>query len=128
MKKDAHHIGKLLKALEMGEHRVNACKIAGISYDTFRRWMLDSEFSESIKKAEDAGSEAIEAQCLLKIQSAKEWQAAAWILERTRPDRYGSRQKLDHTSGGKPFNPIINVTTQAEADLLKQIKEDADKE
>lgn len=115
--------------------RINACKEAGISYETFTEWMAGeipaavlkglkkpedierkkSEFSYLIKKAEEVRSNKISDIAVLSIVNAmaKQWQAAAWWLERTDPD-YRSKTATDITSQGErvmlglPASPFAN--------------------
>jgi len=64
--------------------------------DTFYEWMKDPTFSEQVEKAEaDA-----EVRFVTKVASASEetWQAAAWWLERRRPDDF-KQQHAQQISG-----------------------------
>lgn len=92
---------KLLQAVRSGNHLSVAARFAGISYDTLKRWVLKAdepgapeelrEFAESLERAR-AESEVI---ALAKIQRAASegaWQASAWFLERSWPERWGRRE------------------------------------
>jgi len=101
-------IEKICNSLENLSGRVKAAEAAGISYDTFLRWMRDeskAEFSESVKSAENKANEKIKSKAIMKIVSAMDdqWTAAAWMLERKWHNEYG-RQHLQvdgdiHISG-----------------------------
>ncbi len=95
MKYDAAHIDPLLKALEDGEGRVRACKMINIAYQTFLRWLEDSEFCERIKKAEADGNDRIKDLQKRKIIEDKSWQSGAWWLERNYPEEFKLRQDLN---------------------------------
>lgn len=55
---------------------------------------------------------AAEVRALHMVTSAmgKNWQAAAWYLERTQPDRYGRRERINH-EGSAPGSPVQIVST-----------------
>jgi len=89
---------EIAKHLEGGTGRVDACTLAGLTFETFNQWMKDPrkpEFSESIKKAE--------AKCkqrniqLIQKAALDTWQAAAWWLERKHRDEFALLQKLEHS-------------------------------
>lgn len=120
MKKDSHHINKILEALANGDGRVRACKIANINYQTFLNWMNDNvEFLESVKKAEDAGNDKIKDICKRRIIEDKSWQSGAWWLERNFPGEF--RQRTETETKIKSDVPIIQVTTQKAADALNEL-------
>lgn len=118
-------IKNLVAALQSGAYIETAAAYAGISKDTFYRWLkigravkdaamdeetglLDmnripadqrqfAELSDAVEKAQ-ADSEMI---CLQQIQKAAldgAWQAAAWRLERKFPQRYGRRTVVAATA------------------------------
>lgn len=109
---------RLINAVRAGNYYATAAAYAGISYSTLRRWILKSEdadappeyiaFREALEKARaDA-----EVAALAKIQKASNegaWQAAAWYLERSHPDRWGKREqnRLEITGeGGGPVRVV----------------------
>ncbi len=97
---------KICELLKAGNTARTAALANGICEATLINWMNKGrkqksgkyfEFFEAIKKAK---AEA-EARNVLIIQKAaeKNWQAAAWWLERTNPDKWGRRleQKIEHS-------------------------------
>lgn len=97
---------RILIAIRAGNYIDTAAQSAGINKDTFYSWMAKAEtsgapkeyydFADDIKKAR---AEA-EIQAVGVIQQAANrgtWQAAAWYLERSYPDRFG-RTRIE-TSG-----------------------------
>ena len=82
-------VNKITQAIRMGATYELAAAYAGVSYDSFNRWMQSkSEFCEAVKLAE--GQAALI--WLTKIEQAAsdgQWQAAAWKLERRYPHQYG---------------------------------------
>lgn len=90
---------KILKALEAGLPRNTAAKLAGISpttlYNYLRRGRAGEEpYTQFVAKARVAEASA-EAELVAFIREAaknRQWQAAAWILERRMPEKYALRK------------------------------------
>lgn len=79
------------------------------------------EFSESIKK----GRAEAEIRNLGLIQKAAKttWQAAAWHLERSNPEDWGNKMKIDQKVSGDKDNPLnVNVNHGIQEELLKDEK------
>ena len=97
---------ELLKALKGGTYVEDACAYVGIGVSTFYDWMRlgslneapYSEFSEAVEKAR--ASAVVRNVALLQKAAEDSWQAAAWWLERTRPDHYGRRTNIAGPNGG----------------------------
>jgi hypothetical protein len=88
----------LFRAVSAGLNQRDSCAAAGISPDTFQRWMkmADAEpdgahavLAADLKAARAAGKLAHLEN--IKKHSAKEWTASAWTLERTDPEQFGKR-------------------------------------
>lgn len=100
MKYDKEHIEIIVKALSEKKGRVTACKLAGITFETFSDWMENKpEFSELVKNAELRGNEFGEEYAIMSIFRAmeKNWQAGAWWLERNFPEKYKDRKEFNHS-------------------------------
>jgi hypothetical protein len=91
----------LCRLLRLGLSRAAVCERLKIHYNTFHNWfMADVKFCEAIKSAE---AEFVEDQVNIVHQAARTpnlstgqvpWQAAAWLLERRRPEEYGRNSVL----------------------------------
>jgi len=112
---------KLLQAVRGGNYLETAARYAGISYQTLRRWLLKADepdappeyvaFKEQLEKARaDA-----EVAALAKIQKAASegaWQASAWYLERSWPERWGRRDtnRVELVGdGGGPVKVVAGI-------------------
>tara|TARA_R110002167_G_scaffold98773_1_gene259606 strand:+ start:1050 stop:1511 length:462 start_codon:yes stop_codon:yes gene_type:complete len=76
----------ILKGMKAGHTRESVCKKVGISTATLLNWLKDEgkrEFAVLLAKAEGEGTIQLVEQ--VKFHGQKDWRAAAWILERTRP-------------------------------------------
>jgi hypothetical protein len=86
---------RLLEALRAGNTRNAACHYAGITRETLGEWIARfSDFSDGVQKAEADAEVRMVAQ-IARAANEGTWQAAAWWLERRRPDDYARRDKLD---------------------------------
>lgn len=110
-------LSEIVENIRIGAYVETAAAAAGLSKDTFYRWLkrgrraLDkleksgemaeedeiyAHFSDAIKKAQaDAEMRDV---ALIARAAQTTWQAAAWRLERKFPDRWGQkvRQEVDH--------------------------------
>jgi hypothetical protein len=66
-----------------------------------------SDFSDTVKKARSLG----QAKLLKTIHDASDdsWQAAAWMLERTNPEDFGRRQKIEIEDTAKTIKEIRDL-------------------
>lgn len=128
---------KIIHAVSIGATYELASLYAGLNRDTVQEWArkgrnqekgIYHDFSVALKEAEGKGLVG----CLLTIRKAapKQWQAAAWLLERRYPDVFG-RVRLEHTGkDGKPIQtedkttprqkPALSETDQV--DLLRRMQ------
>lgn len=108
-----------IKSLENGNKIMATCRATEIHFSTYQDWTnedsprYDSEFSEAVKKALEQGVRIIEEICvdvILKSATKAErpaWTAAAWMLERTIPERYAAKSNIDHTTNGENISTVI---------------------
>ena len=117
---------KVLHALRAGNYRETACRYAGISYTTFRKWLMTAEqpdappeyieFAEAVEKAE-ADAEIFDLAIIRRasqdqhddngdLVSKGSWQAAAWIRERKNPERWGRREATKVEVTGAEGGPV----------------------
>lgn len=116
---DTTAVQKFLSALADGNYRVVACRLAGISQQTFynvqqraeqgelaaRAFMEATEKAEAIAEAEMVGLVRNAAR-----RGPQYWVAAATHLERRAPDRWGKR--VDDASGPRV---VVQIGTQSGA-------------
>lgn len=85
-----------IEAIRMGCTREAAAGVAGVTRMTLYRWIeSDDTFRDEVLKAEQQA----EAAYTYAVQQAvpKNWQAAAWWLERRRHQSYGRRDRVEMT-------------------------------
>lgn len=90
----------IVEHLQAGHRRCVVCDLVGIAPRTFRAWLQKGRegsprhaaFRRAVLRAE-AGSEK---QAIDTIRGAgdRDWRAEAWWLERTRPDVYGDKVRI----------------------------------
>lgn len=115
-------INRILALVRVGNYVETAASAAGISKETLYAWLrlgatqqtgLAREFSDALVKA--AGE--AEAIALTRVASAagEHWQAAAWMLERKHPDRWGRRDTL------RLQKVAEELESKSDTDLLKDL-------
>ncbi|MGI6483913.1 MAG: hypothetical protein ACOX08_11700 [Methanobacterium sp.] len=94
---------EILNLIRAGNYAKDACLAVGIDESTYYRWLRTGEkaksgklyqFYQSIQKARAFAR----AHKLEKVNDAIDdgnWQAAAWWLERTDPEHWGRRSRVD---------------------------------
>ncbi len=92
---------RILKHLSKGNYVKPSVEAAGISYETFRTWMirgeqdkaagLDTPYSALAVRLAHAQAEA-EAALVDKLRETEDWRAQAFILERRHRDRWGKEE------------------------------------
>jgi hypothetical protein len=109
-------MARVVSALAAGNTRTAAARIAGIHPSTFRTWQARGEagdepyaaFASRVIEAEGkAECEAVRA--VVDAARAGSWQAAAWWLERRRPQRWARREAPE------PKKTATAFTTATEA-------------
>lgn len=100
----------IVEAIAKGNDKVVAARLAGIGESTFYAWMERGEqaktgafleFREAVKKAEAEAEQHFVG--IIKTASYDTWTAAAWWLERKHPERWGRRERIEHTgANGEP--------------------------
>lgn len=126
-------ISKLVEAIQIGCTYKHACEYAGIADSTFYGWMENGrnlreksktqkikktnqiyiEFLETIEKAK-AKNVIANLAIIQRAAKDKNWQAAAWILER----RHGMIRKEE-----EKIQTQINITQVDIEQLLLQVRE-----
>lgn len=109
---------QFVKAISAGNYYEAACAYAGIGYNTFCQWMkwgktgdkdraLYREFRGAVLKAEADAEVRIVAQWQQQIPD--NWPAARDFLGRRFPERWGPKEKIEHSGpGGKEI--VFRVT------------------
>lgn len=130
----------ILDALRDGFPKSRAALLAGVSIDRFFDWLREGKtnpeaFPEKAKFAEEVELAVVEGQKVLSDRirqtalsgAPNTWQAAAWVLERTAPEEWGRRDKVEVEGGEKPLIQLNQVvlgneeTRQISRDLLRRV-------
>lgn len=112
--------------LAAGNYIEAVCDYVGISGSTFYDWMRRgergwkkdrdagfSEFSQAVKKAR-AKAEVMSVAHIRKAGLDGQWQADAWFLERSFPERWGRRRM--EVTGADGGDLVIRMTWGENAD------------
>lgn len=93
---------KLFNAIADGNYVTTATRLAGISQDTYQRWLRRAEaepesayalFATAVKEAECAAEAAIVADVRKAARKEQFWAAGMTLLERKYPDKWGRRNE-----------------------------------
>lgn len=116
---------ELIKLLSGGATVKDSCAYIGISEETLSNWgKRDLDFLASVNKARSMGK--IECAALIRQAARSNWQAAAWFLERSDPERWGRRDKLT-ILGEVPvdlINRLIKAMEKAGVESASSVFED----
>lgn len=92
-KKTPDRVSVLLNLLAEGNYRATAIRAAGITKETFSRWLReDHAFSDAVEKAE-AQALAWHLANIKRAATDGTWQASAWYLERKAPGDWGRQDR-----------------------------------
>jgi len=121
----------IVDALAAGTYLETAAAAAGIERHTLLAWLKkgavsasgkQKEFSTAVKKA--LANAEIRFGATIAVASQAQWQAAAWLLERRYPDRWGRIERHELTGeGGGPVQMQIIVQSEKQRDMVAQIVE-----
>lgn len=108
-------IETIAQAIRVGAYVETAVALAGVSKDSFYRWLRQAEsdeatdltlkLSDAVKKAL-AESEKRDLDVIDKAAQEGEWTAAAWRLERKFPNKWGRQSKVQLEHTGMDGGPI----------------------
>ncbi len=113
----------VLNALRLGNTRRNAAAYAEIDPATLWRWCeADATFRNAVEKAE-ADAETRFLGQVAKAAADGTWQAAAWWLERRRPEDYRRREgvELSGSNGGPIQTESIGAMNDHERRVLSDV-------
>ena len=96
----------IVLGLEAGNNITDACILAGISRETYYRWLQeDDNFIEEVEFAERVFKFGLIE--TIKRASNRQWQAAAWLLERKYKEQFSLRTEVSNLDGEKPDQVYI---------------------
>lgn len=109
---------KIVEAILAGNYQDAAARYAGIDPATYYRWMQKGdgaddaygEFREAIENAK-ATAEVENVAIIKRAARDGTWQAAAWWLERTRPQKFGRKERYEVT-GAEGGSLQVDVSMQ----------------
>jgi transposase-like protein len=103
-------VQKIINALRAGNHLATAARYAGVSPNIVKKWVeLYPEFALAVDEA-DAASE-VRNVAIIQKEAEKRWVAAAWLLERKYPEKWGKVDRVE----------IYQIQKQAEA-IIEELK------
>jgi len=114
---------RIMQAVQAGNYLETAANFAGIDGSTLRRWVQKGSapsapepyrtFCTALKSAR-ASAEVRSVALIQQAATGGTWQAAAWYLERSYPERWG-RTRVEITGDSSGENAPVRVEVSAEA-------------
>lgn len=114
---------RIMQAVQAGNYLETAANFAGIDGSTMRRWVQKGDapsapepyrsFCTALKSAR-AAAEVRSVALIQQAATGGTWQAAAWYLERSYPERWG-RTRVEVTGAHDGDSAPIRVEVTAEA-------------
>lgn len=120
---DVHRL--IVKMLASGNYVETAAAAAGVDRMTIRAWLKRgarekvgryAKFSRDVGKALGEAEASLLALIATAAYGSKQWQAAAWILERKFPQRYGRRIQVEEAAERSTDNAIMEKIAEDFAD------------
>jgi len=115
----------IIDAINAGNYNDVAAQYAGIDVATFYRWLVEGEnaqsgakheFYEAVKIAQARAE--VRNVAIIETAAPRNWQAAAWWLERKNYDRWGRKERTELVGeGGGPV--LLSM-----AELVKKAAEE----
>lgn len=109
---------KICNALRASSYRSIAAQAVGIGVSTLYHWLdlgrqdgsprIYREFLEAVEAAEAESEMTLAAN--VTSAAKKDWRAAAFILERKFPKRWGKKDEVTSTSQGPGGGPVVTKT------------------
>ena len=112
-------IEEAVRLKKNGMNNKDMAAMLGIGETTFYRWLLDDgneqhrKFRESLENAEAEFFAALRSKVMAHTDDS--WQAAAWMLERLRPDEYGRRERHEVVAEVESRHVIQDASASPEA-------------
>ena len=96
-KKTPERMQAVIDNIRDGQPITRAARLAGLNPATVHRWREeDEEFGEAVEDALEFQIAVLTAK--VDRASDTDWKAAAWRLERLRPDEFGAKKELQVTA------------------------------
>lgn len=117
-------VKEICEWIAKGTTNQDVCAVVGIDKTTYYDWLREENtdgtknraykphLSHSIKKAYALRKTTL----INRIMSASKvsWQAAAWYLERTEPDQFGPKGKLEITDAEDTIKKVLDLINKRE--------------
>ncbi len=115
-------VDTIFRVLAGGNFRCLAAALAGVSEDSLDDWVKRGEQAEpeepytTFAQSVRAIRAEVEEARVKRVQDSKDWRAAAWLLEKHNPARYGSQSRLEVTGKGGGPVAVTNIDVTALSD------------
>ena len=126
-------IALIVEHLKEGNYDVVAAQAAGITRQTFYRWIRQGkeekegiffDFYQAVEEAKAAGE--TELLHTIRKASGRSWTAAAWILERSRPQRWSLHKAKENAAAywKKEILQLLKDGDVTQQDVIETVGEE----
>lgn len=131
-------IDVIARSVESGNAYTTAANTAGVHDRTLYRWLTQADedlaqdppadtvharLRQALTRAEAEAEARMVAS--VKLATLTDWRAAAWWLERRRPDKYAQRSKVDVGGEVRVGTPEVVVPEEGARERIARILKDA---
>lgn len=111
-------VQRICDVVAAGAPLETAAAYAGVSRASFHAWMrkgrepnAEPRFAEFVERMDLALAQwEVRDLAIIGKAAEEQWQAAAWRLERRKPEVYGRRSRVEHgNADGKPFELLLGA-------------------
>jgi len=120
---------EMIVLLKAGNFKETSCETVGINKSTFYDWMKKGKKSNHPKNKYKKFQEAVEQAmawsearnvALITKHSEENWRAAAWMLSRKHPDKWGKKKYEDFDPDIYELNENHEITSKEELAIFKE--------
>jgi hypothetical protein len=121
LKRTPERLEKILAAVRQGVTLTTAAKLAGMHVGTLGEWRrsdpaVDAEVKKAVAESEVALVQTVQ------TAAQKQWQAAAWLLERRWPERWARRDIVIDVSKMKNKFDLSALSTEELEALIRALE------
>lgn len=105
-----HLLPRILERIRVGIPKGAAAEMLGVRRQRLNEWERGSDLIADALAAAEAEAEGVYVCYIAQAAARGQWQAAAWMLERTRPEKYGRLVMEHHGQGGGPVEVEVRLS------------------
>lgn len=105
-----HLLPRILERIRVGIPKGAAAESLGVRRQRLNEWERNSDLIADAIAAAESEAEGVYICYIAQAASKGQWQAAAWMLERTKPEKYGRLVTEHQGAGGGPVQVDVKLS------------------